>query len=135
MGIAYKKTKGYYTDEDKTIETGIIPEIEVDTEFLKLDLAGKLYIRRYYNWDGLSCSPDFKTGLYGSLVHDCFYQMFRCSLLDMKYRKAADKLFRALCLKSGMSNWLAYSCYRAVRTFGKKAAKPRPIKDKRKVAP
>ena len=56
-----------------------------------------------------------------SLVHDALYQLIKLGKLNIKYRKAADKVLKHLCLECGMPKWRAEYVYWFVRIGGGKA--------------
>lgn len=87
--------------------------------FDRIDDKDEVTIYRGYCWDGAS-GPTWDTPdtMRASLVHDVFYQCFREGILSRDWRKAADKLFRKMCLEDGMSKFRANYFYLAVRTGG-----------------
>ncbi|MFA5276680.1 MAG: hypothetical protein WC417_07305 [Candidatus Omnitrophota bacterium] len=131
----YRVVKGwkYQLLDDYIIPVGIKPVINVDTQFLKLNRAGVLIIKRFYAWDGPSGptidTPDF---MRGSLVHDGLYQLMRVGVLSPKlYRKRADQLLHDICIQDGMCRFRAWYVYWAVRLFAGISARPgteKPLK-------
>ena len=68
---------------------------------------------------------DTEENMRASLVHDALYQLMRHEELSSRvYRKAADKLFKAMCKEDGVSNLRASAYYKALRKFGKPATNP-----------
>ncbi len=122
----YKLTEDYY------VYVGIrVPRIVniknvdmfIDTKFITL-VRGWLIIQKGYCWDGPSGPAiDTKDFMRASLIHDALYWLMREGLLDIKYRKAVDKLLRKICIEDGMWRIRAFWVYMAVRMFGKKYAK------------
>ncbi len=75
-------------------------------------------------WDGASApirSSVRKDGLIraAALIHDYLYRNLGRATDSLSFsRKGADRLFRAIMLKAGMSRWKAGKAYFAVRWFG-----------------
>lgn len=85
----------------------------------------RLTFKAGYCWDGAS-GPTFDTGssMFGSLVHDGLYQLFREGLIEQAgYRDIADMLLRRICIEQGMSTWRANLWTWAVLTFGGRHAR------------
>lgn len=118
----------YQLVESYSINTGIIPDIAINTPFISLDTNGYLTIRQGYAWDGPS-GPTFDTKNFmrGSLVHDALYQLMRRGYLNIDTnRNKADRLLKHICKEDGMSSLRAWWVYQGVHAFGKSAAsKPR----------
>lgn len=109
----------YQLIEAYQIQTGIIPERNIYTDFIDLSDTGTLSIKSLYAWDGASGAIDTDTIMEASLVHDAFCQLIAEGRLDKSYRKQADKLLRDLCIINGMCALRAWSVYHAVRLFVK----------------
>ena len=78
-----------------------------------------LTIMEGYAWDGASfIAVDTDTIMRASLFHDGLYQLMKEGLLDKRYRKITDQIFRDLCLLAGMGRFRAWYCYNAVRIGG-----------------
>jgi hypothetical protein len=90
-----------------------------DTDWLALDGEGLLTIRAGYAWDGAS-GPVLHTpdNMRASLIHDAYYQLIRLGLIYAAYRAAADRVYRRVCIESGMTEARAQSHYNALRLFG-----------------
>ena len=110
--------------EDEEIPVRI-PAI-ITHEYITISMRPKgfpvrlLTVRTRYAWDGPS-GPTFdtKTFMRASLFHDALCQLIGEGLLDKKYRKYADQLFRKICLEDGMSKFRAWYVYLAVRGWSK----------------
>jgi hypothetical protein len=117
----------YKTVEDYSVYTGIAPPATIDTELIKLDANGWMYIKPGYAWDGPS-GPTIDTDNFmtGSLVHDAFYQLIREGHLSREYGHKANVLLRDMCLKAGMSSLRAWYVYKSVEAFGFLSLKREP---------
>lgn len=106
-------------------DTGVLPDTDIDTQFIRLDVLGNLLVRAGYAWDGPS-GPTLDTpdSMTASLAHDALYQLFREHRLDPAvWRDDADRLLRTLCLKNGMSHARAEVWYIGVRLGAADAAR------------
>jgi hypothetical protein len=76
------------------------PPDTVHANYCTLDDDGYIIIDEGYEWDGAS-GPTIDTDdtMDGSLVHDILYQMMREGRLSRKYRKAADKCIKIMCIE------------------------------------
>ena len=82
-----------------------------------------MFIKTGYAWDGSTCSFD-KHSIRASLVHDALYQLMREGLLDKKYRKQADQLYRDMLIEDGLWKSHAWVRYWALRNFAGGGIKP-----------
>ncbi len=98
--------------------------------YITLYHDGLLAIYRHYRWDGASffLARDTDKTIRATLVHDALYQLMREGLLDIKHRKAADKLMYDILVEDGIWRIEASIWYRAVRIFSAKYAKPKKLK-------
>ena len=124
--IRYRSDYKYQLAESYSIDIPILPNADIKTDFIELDIIGQLTLKKGYAWDGPSGPViDTEENMRGSLVHDALYQLMRNDLLKTRtYRKAADRIFRDLCKEDGVSGYRANVWYRALRNFGKPAASP-----------
>jgi hypothetical protein len=101
------------------VQTDILPDADIVTEYVLLGITGMLSILEGFAWDGPSGpsidTPDF---MRGSLVHDAIYFLIRTGKLDIRWRKNADIMLRLICLEDGMLNLRAQTVYQGVRIFG-----------------
>jgi len=104
----------------------IRPKLNIETEFIDLDVEGNLFVKNGYAWDGPSGPViDTEENMRASLVHDALYQLMRNKELSARtHRKAADQLFKDMCKQDGVSSFRASVYYKALRKFGKPAASP-----------
>lgn len=124
--IAYNDGYKYQLKETCTVTIDIRPASPIQTDYIDLDSAGLLTIRKGYAWDGPSGpTVDTLTFMRGSLVHDALYQLMREERLSqVEHRKQADQILRTLCLEDGMWWLRAWWVYQAVRWFADPAADP-----------
>lgn len=122
--INYKSGYKYQLVEYMCIfQTDIRIPKDIKTNYIKLDVGGRLIIFPGYCWDGPSGPAiDTKNFMQGSLVHDALYQLMRQGFLDQKWREQADKELKRICIEDGMSKIRASWVYWAVRTFAKRCA-------------
>lgn len=117
---AYK----YQLTEDYGVVIPMYPEADIETDFIWLDTDGGLKVRRGYAWNGTSGpTRDGPTNMRASLIHDPLYQLMNEGLLPQEMRKAADEIFRDICLEDGMCKFRAAVDYRGLRMFGARAAR------------
>ncbi len=124
--IRYRADYKYQLANDYSISISIKPKSSIDTDFISLDVHGKLLVKKGYAWDGPSGPViDTDENMRASLVHDALYQLMRNKyLVTRTHRKAADQLFKDICKEDGISNIRASIYYKALRKFGKPAASP-----------
>lgn len=108
----------------------------VSNNWIEIKYNNILVIKPLYCWDGASGPTlDYPTTLMESLVHDALYQLIREKLLDKKFRKTADIIFKDMLRNTAKIKWekkgitgkvmfgLCYIrsvyYYYAVRAFGK----------------
>lgn len=124
--IYYKSGYKYQLAVTYIMQTGIVPEHDIHTEYISLYTSGLIIIRKGYAWDGPSGpTVDTKNFMRGSLEHDALYQLMRMELLPQNYRIQADKRLKVVCLEDGMSTIRAQWVYLGVRSpFAASAARP-----------
>ena len=116
-GYTHQTTRNYF------LGTHVVQASRIRTQFISLDETGYLEISAGYAWDGPSGPAiDTPNSMRASLVHDALYQLMRMGLLDRKYRHAADREFRRICIEDGMSKFRAWYFYKGVDIFAAKAA-------------
>ena len=130
--IFYRAGYKYQLSEEYSTDIPIIPDDDIDTEYIDLSSAGRLIIKQGYAWDGPSGpTVDTLNFMRGSLVHDALYQLMRTGKLDKEiHRKPADRLLQQMCKEDGMSSIRAWGVYKGLRFGGGPAADPannRPI--------
>jgi len=128
--IKYRSGYKYQLVEEYVIDISIAPENNIYTDFIELDVDGKLVIKRGYAWDGPS-GPTIDTlnFMRGSLVHDALYQLMRNGLIGQKLRDKADEELKRICLEDGMTRLRAWLVHRGVRLGGGPAASPESLKE------
>ena len=124
--IRYRSDYKHQLAEGYVVEVPILPNADIKSEFIALDIVGQLTIKMGYAWDGPSGPViDTTENMRASLVHDALYQLMRQGHLSSHtWRKTADQVFRDLCKADGVSGYRANTWYRALRNFGKPAASP-----------
>ncbi|EOW7151096.1 DUF1353 domain-containing protein, partial [Vibrio parahaemolyticus] len=124
--IEYRSDYKYQLADDYEISIAILPKSEIRTEFIDLDTSGNLLVKSGYAWDGPSGPViDTEENMRASLIHDALYQLMRYELLSTRtHRKAADQLFKDICVEDGVSNFRATAYYKALCKFGRPAASP-----------
>jgi len=130
--IYYVEGYKYQLKKDYIFETGIKRDCIAETEYLRLDEKGTLTVKAGYAWNGCSGPTiDDKTNMRACLIHDNLYQMIRLGLLEMSYRKKADKILLRVAIddsKSYGNNMLLAMRYNlwydALRAFGESSALP-----------
>ncbi len=124
--IRYRSDYKYQLAEGYQIKTLIRPKAVINTDFIDLDIAGNLLIKKSYAWDGPSGPvKDTPENMRASLVHDALYQLMRIKELNTRtHRKTADIQFMVICKEDGVSSRTANLWYRGLRRFGKPAASP-----------
>ena len=131
--IEYRSGYKYQLADDYSIKTGIKPPKNInDKGFIKLDKDGNLTVAKGYAWDGTSGPvEDTKENMRASLIHDALYQLMRHSYLEADdYKRKADKLFKKICIKDGVSKMMANIYYFALKHGGKPSTEP---KNKKKI--
>jgi hypothetical protein len=124
--IRYRTDYKYQLAEGYEIDVPILPNKDIKTEFIELDIIGKLIIKKGYAWDGPSGPViDTPENMRASLVHDALYQLMRNRHLKARtWRKTADEAFRDICKADGVAGLTANVWYKALRRFGQPAASP-----------
>jgi len=69
-------------------------------------------------------TPDFKSSMRGSLIHDALYQLMRMNKLGIEWRPRVDDLLMYCLIADGMPRWLARIYWLAVRLFARNRATP-----------
>jgi hypothetical protein len=105
--MKYRSGYKYQLSEDEVFWTAFHPTNNIDTQFIKLGVDGKLTILSGYAYDGASGPTiDDDVFKYCSLPHDALYQLMRMGLLDSDDWKMADEeLKNAAKAKLLMSPW------------------------------
>ena len=122
----YRELRGYkYELVEHYEHLTAIQGHDAETEYLKLDVSGKLIIQRRYAWDGPSGPTiDTMNFMRGSLVHDALYQLIRLQKIPHTCKEQADQLLHDICIEDGMSKFRAWYVHLAVKRLSGSAAKP-----------
>jgi len=128
--MKYRKGYKYQLFYTENIQTDIIPDIYIETEYIELTIKGLLTVKEGYAWDGASGPTiDTKSSMRASLIHDAFYQLFREEKLGLHYRPEVDRLFCQICKEDGMWPWRANLWYFMVHKFALSASVPENDKE------
>ena len=127
--MKYRKGYKYQLAEDEIFYTDIRCGVEIETQFITLNVDGVLTVKSGYAWDGPS-GPTFdrKTNMRGSVAHDALYQLIRQKWLGEAWRENADDYIAECWIKDGMWKWLANSEKKALKKFAAFAADPTNVK-------
>lgn len=123
--IRYKAGYKYQLLDTITFQTKIIPDADINHDFMSLDTNGLLTVKAGYAYDGPS-GPTFDTKNFmrGSLAHDALYQMMGDGVLSAdKWREEADRLLVEICKEDGMSAIRRAWVYAGVRVCGERMAR------------
>ncbi len=102
--IYYREGYKYQIVRDYSIQTAIIPDIPIRTDFLCLSKTGVLTIKKGYASDGPSGPTiDTTTAMRGAFVHDAGYQLMRMGLIPEGHRPYFDQLLHDICVEDGMN--------------------------------
>jgi hypothetical protein len=124
--IHYRSGYKYQLAADFSIVVDVHPTEPIETEFIRLEPDGTLFIRSGYAWDGPS-GPTIdtkKTFMRGSVVHDALYQLIRFKKLPPETREQADIALHQICREDGMCKLRAWYVFRSVRRLAGFAADP-----------
>lgn len=129
--ILYRSGYKHQLAEDYKIRISIKPKDHIDTQFIALDKQGNLLVKSGYAWDGTSGPViDTEHNLRASLIHDALYQLMRKKKLSAKdHKDNADKLFRKICKKDGVSGLVADIYYQVLKKLGKPSTDPKNAKE------
>jgi hypothetical protein len=128
--IRYRRGYRYQLVNDYRVQTGILPDYDIETEFVQLDRSGLLTIRHGYAWDGPSdpfvlMFPYFirkrllRTFMRGSLTHDALAGLMRDVYLDRdKWFTPVNRELQKICIEDGMSHIRADLVFTGVEHLG-----------------
>ena len=108
------------------IYTSICPLTDIVTDFYEIHTDGLIIIKVGYCWDFATGGFDTRTIIRGSVVHDVICQAIIDGLLDRKWKKEGDRLFRKLCREDGMHPIRVWYTYIAV-DIGSCSGKPKRL--------
>lgn len=121
--IRYRCGYKYQLVNDYRVRVDILPDCDIETEFVQLTISGVLTIRHGYAWDGPS-GPTFDTKNFmrGSLVHDALAGLLRDSYLERdKWFTAINRELKKICIEDGMSRIRAAWVFAGVEYLGGRA--------------
>ena len=123
--IRYRDGYKYQLVATYEVRVGVVPELQVVSDYIDLSTDGILTIKKGYAWDGPSGPTlDSRNFMRGSLVHDALYQLIRHEFLQTHWKDTADRELQRMCREDGMSAIRAWWVYRGVKWFGKPAVMP-----------
>lgn len=104
--MKYSKGYKYKLEEEVTIRVPLssfsLPSVDIETPFIRLS-EGWLTIRKGYAWNGASGPvPDVRSVIFGSLIHDAWYQLLREGEVGLWTRRDVDDWFGDLCIEDGL---------------------------------
>jgi hypothetical protein len=118
--IRYRSGYKYQLVNDYRVRVDILPDYDIETEFVQLDRAGGLTIRHGYAWDGPS-GPTIDTANFmrGSLVHDALAGLMRDTYLARAtWFTAVNRELQKICIEDRMSRIRALWVFVGVQYLG-----------------
>lgn len=128
--IKYRRGMKYWlADPYETQLAFVVPEVDAETDFIRLSASGRLFLRRGFPWNGASGPTwDDRSNMRGSCVHDALYELIAAGLLGLEWREPADKELRRILVEDKMHPDRAEIWFNMVRKFGNRfACAERPI--------
>lgn len=123
--IHYRKGYKYTLAGNHIYHVDIKPAESIQAGYVHLNVAGVLWIKSGYSWDGCSGpSWDDSHNMRGGLIHDALYQLIRLGLLAPTYKEAADRELQRAMIDDGAFRFRAWYYYQAVSKFGGGSCKP-----------
>lgn len=110
-GMKYRVLKTFQ------VQTDIIPDSYIKTDFSSLDMNGLLTIEKGFCWDGATGYFDRDTIMRGSCIHDAFCNWQQKGYLGVNHRKQADKLLKKTIRQDGMSITESELVYNSVKAY------------------
>ncbi len=83
------------------IKTDIL-SYNIETEFITLELDGKLTLLPGFLSDGATWYPDIDSIIRAFFFHDALFTLVQLGFLNISYTYLANKAFRVICKKDGM---------------------------------
>ena len=123
--MKYEKVNWKYVLTEGCIIGVKLPDREAPycaTDYFSV-MPDMIIVRAGYAWDGASGpTVDTDNSMTASLIHDVLYQAIREGLLPTNIRRHADREFRRLLKRDGMSFLRRWLWWLGVRLFGGKFA-------------
>lgn len=85
-----------YQIADNFIVQTIITGFMINCDLYSLNESGKLYVSKYYAWDGPTGAFPSKSFIKGSCIHDIFCEMINNGHLPMSVQYLADEQMRQI---------------------------------------
>ena len=97
--LFYKGGYKYQATQDFRIQIPIKPTTAIRTDWIELDTAGHLLLKKGYACDGpTDPAKDTKGNMRAAFVHDGVYQLIRLGLLPPEVRPLADEIYYEIML-------------------------------------
>lgn len=130
IALAYQQASYLFQvrQHDYVVQTKLRPDRRIETDFVVLEVDGRLWIKFGYASDGPTGLPAwakryFKRLLRGAFGHDAIYQLIRSGLLPESARAEADQYLLEQWLEDGVWSLLAHTGVAIVRQVGDRYAK------------
>ena len=121
--IRYRRGYKYQLVNDYRCRVDIVPDYDIETEFVQLDRSGVLTIRHGCAWDGPS-GPTFDSANFmrGSLVHDALAGLMRDAYLEREmWFTPVNRELQKICIEDGMLRVRAWWVFIGVEYLGGKS--------------
>lgn len=123
--IHYRKGYKYTLAGNHVYHVDIRPPESIYAGYVHLNVAGVLWLKGGYAWDGCSGPTwDDKTNMRAGLIHDALYQLIRLELLPQTCKEAADRELQKAMIEDGAFKFRAWYYYHAVSKCGGKSCRP-----------
>lgn len=123
--IHYRRGYKYTLAGNHIYHVDIKPVESIRAGYVHLNIAGVLWIKAGYAWDGCSGPTwDDKNNIRAGLIHDALYQLIRINQLPPECKDAADRELQKAMIDDGAFKIRAWYYYQAVSKFGWKSCEP-----------
>lgn len=89
--MKYIKIGSAYQVKEDFVFQSIITGYEIESDFYRLQLDGKLFVKKHYTWDGPSGAINTKSFVKSSCIHDIFCEMINAGFLPASVQCMADE--------------------------------------------
>lgn len=123
--IHYRKGYKYTLAGNHVYHVDIKPAESIRAGYVHLNIAGVLWIKSGYAWDGCSGPTwDDKTNMRAGLIHDALFQLMRLGQLPQSCKEAADRELQKAMIEDGALKLRAWYYYQAVKRFAHRSGEP-----------